>query len=515
MRNIFRSYSCSLMVLSFLAALGQGCEAQGQVATTTPPKSPTQLCANGVCGSSTNPNPRFVVAWKFVPMNYSPSEDVVQMRVNDIRSATEMGLDGFGLEAYNYQHALNLLKNWFTVADQMGINNFRFYLIFDMGENKFTAENVVDILTKFGNDPHYFKIGGKPLFSTYNDYASKLGNVWWKDKVLDPLAKSGHPTVFIPDFDRSNPNAIAPTYQNWSALVNQYPSVDGLMLFSTSLGVPFYLNDPNGGHQIWSGLETEENEAKALHDNHKLFIAPYQPYYWLNCKGQRPYFENQGGRGMENFWRSAIFKQKPDGVHLVTWDDYSESTFIQPTRIPSTKYPNIETFPHLAYYELEKYYISWYKTGVQPTITKDGLFFFYRTHPNNAVASNDETACPLGPIPPSQKWGLVTDSLYVTTALTAPAQLVVTSGEKTQTFNVPAGIVNTDVPFNPGKQSFAIQRSGKTMTQIDGRNIVAQPQVYNFNVYSGYAIAGGSNSNEWMPSDKWKNGFTADWYSAK
>lgn len=350
------------------------------------------------------------------------------------------------------------------------------------------------------------QISGRPLLSTYNTYSSQLGNQWWDANVISPLKQTGHPIFFVPYFDRSDPNTVPPTYDNWNALIGQFPSIDGLLLFSPAEGVPFYSSDPAGGHQAWSGLETEENEARALHDHQKYFISPYQPYLWETCKGPRPYFEYQGGRGMDNYWRSAISKQHADMVSLVTWDDYSESTFVEPTPTPLTKYPGIQVFPHLAYYELERYYISWFKTNNQPTITKDALFVFYRTHRNAAIASNDASVCPLGPIADDQKWGLVTDSLYITTALTAPAEVVVQTGSVTQTISVPAGLSSTDLPFQTGSQVFMLRRAGRVLANITGVAISANPVVYNFHLFSAYAVAGGANSNNWVPSASWNIG---------
>ncbi|MDR3631678.1 MAG: endo-1,3-alpha-glucanase family glycosylhydrolase [Desulfocapsaceae bacterium] len=457
-------------------------------------------------------NRRRVVAWKFVPMNYSFDENAEEMRKNDMRAAIEMGLDGFALEAYTYGHALELISNFSKAADSIGAQNFKFFLVLDLGAEKFTAENILELIINNYNNPHYLKYNNRPVLSTYGGQQRDIDDRWWNEKVIKPLKIAGHPITFIPYIDRDSPNTIPPTYENWVKLIQKHPSVDGLLLFSPPKGVPFYQADPNGGHQKWSGLETEENEAKALHDNQKYFIAPYQPYYWLTCKGERPYYEYQGGRGMENFWKSAIYKQRPEMITLITWDDYSESTYVQPTRIPLTKYPKIETFPHLGYYELLKYYISWYKTDMVPIITKDAFFYFYRTHRNEAVASDDSSACPLGRVPEEQKWGLMSDVIYITTALTEPAELVVKTGSKTTKTYMPAGIHTTDIPFESGSQLFELDRDNKILAKISGRNIDEHPKVYNFNLYSGYVVVNGKNSEVWEPSDSWKSGFVSDWF---
>jgi hypothetical protein len=169
--------------------------------------------------------------------------------------------------------------------------------------------------------------------------------------------------------------------------------------------------------------------------------------------------------------------------------------------------------PHLGYYELLKYYISWFKSGHRPAIVKDSIFFFHRTHPNNAVATSDQASgCSMGPIPTRQKWGNVQDRIYITTALTAPASLIVRTGMSEQKRELPEGLTTTDVPFEPGVPTYELWRDGKRELSFSGEQIVRSPSVYNFNVASGYAVVGGYDSETWMPSDRWKTGFAAEWF---
>jgi len=451
---------------------------------------------------------RLVVAHWWLNMPYEKYADA--SREDDIRAGMELGLNGFALEGFNKIAANNVLYSFFKAADTIGAKDFKFFLSADASAT-FPAEDIVAIVKAYGNSPHYLKVRGKPLLSTWA--GGEYGNDWWQDKVLTPLKEAGMEVTFIPNFERADENAVLPTYDNWMAVIKKFPSIDGLFNFRLSATTPFYTSDPNLGNHKWSMLEGEENLAQALRDSHKMFMAPFLIYYWSVCGSNvRPYNEHQGGRGMDNWWRSIINKQKPEMVSIITWNDYSESTFIQPTRFPNTKFPAVETLPHLGYYELLKYYISWYHSGHAPKIIRDGVFFFYRTHPNDAVASDDISACALGPIPPDQKWGVVKDVIYVTTALTEPSVLRVTTGGAVHDIPVPAGMHTVDVPFKAGHQTFEIVRNDKVRIHISGADILDNIKVYNFNVYSGYAIANGPTSETWKPSDAWKGGFIADWF---
>jgi hypothetical protein len=402
------------------------------------------------------------------------------------------------------------LSAFIQAADAAEAKNFKFFLSADMSLG-FKSQDIVDTLKAFGNNPHYLKVDGKPLLSTF--WGNQLGDQWWQDNVLSPLKESGQPVTFIPAFDRKDPNSDEPNDANWGKLIQNFSSIDGLFNFGIPKSPPFPLNDENIGHHWWSLLDGQESLARSLKLRGKLYMASYTPSFWAVCHPARQYTETQGGRGMDHAWNSIITRQHPAIVQIVTWNDYSESTFIQPTRIPLTKTAAIPSLPHLGYYELLKYYVAWYKSGLKPKIINDAVFFFHRTHANLAVASDKASGCPLGPIAARQKWGNVQDRIYVTTALTAPADLIVRMGSAEHHLVVPAGLNTVDVPFGPGTPIFELWRGGKRELSLTGQQIAEKPEIYNFNVASGYAVAGGQDSDNWMPSDKWKTGFVADWFT--
>src|SRR5262249_45611694 len=97
-------------------------------------------------------------------------------------------------------------------------------------------------------------------------------------------------------------------------------------------------------------------------------------------------------------------------------------------------------------------------------------------------------------------------------ALSAPAELIVKTGTSEHKLDMPAGLNTIDVPFEPGRPTFELWREGKKELTLTGDKIVEDPAIYNFNVTSGYAVVGGDNSETWMPSDRWKTGFVAEWF---
>lgn len=128
-----------------------------------------------------------------------------------------------------------------------------------------------------------------------------------------------------------------------------------------------------------------------------------------------------------------------------------------------------------------KPYISAYKSGARkPTVSKDQLVYWYRPTPKNTVCTGDSVG-------PSNGYQLLSDSIFITTLLTSPATLIVTSGKRTPVaINVPAGIFTSNVTMGVGGQFFYIQRNGVTiMSGLGGRVVTDKCQFYNFNAYVG------------------------------
>jgi hypothetical protein len=192
------------------------------------------------------------------------------------------------------------------------------------------------------------------------------------------------------------------------------------------------------------------------------------------------YFEHFGGEGPRDEWLNAInMTPAPAFILEATWNDWTEA-YVSPIDIPnvptvSSGYGGVDLLlkPHHGYAELRKYYAQWYTTGKQPTITKDLLIYFYRTSPvAHCTASNDISAVP--------------DVIFITTELTAPATLRVSSGGVITNLSLPAGINFSRVTFNLGAQSFALIRSGVTIASVAGENIGSQN---NLETTTGFAYA--------------------------
>ena len=195
--------------------------------------------------------------------------------------------------------------------------------------------------------------------------------------------------------------------------------------------------------------------------------------------------------------KESIIKNQPDWVELVTWNDYGES-YICPVDDAGKYVPRMKYAPkpcHAGYLEINKYYIQWYKNGHPSPVERDGLVYVYRLHPKDAtptladldLAPSDMRKLLMSPV--AENNGRVEDAIYLTTFLTAPADVKVTSGTTTSVHRMPAGVGQLKVPFSTGDQYFEVLRDGKQLIHLKGEPIESAPKWYNFFSTTGFAYA--------------------------
>jgi len=116
---------------------------------------------------------------------------------------------------------------------------------------------------------------------------------------------------------------------------------------------------------------------------------------------------------------------------------------------------------------------------VEPSITKDQIFFFYRAHSKDAKPSTDDG------LPPVQNQDALDDNIYVTVFLTAPGTVVIESGSINKTFGISNGINTVYCPWQEGQQTVYLIRNGNTVLQKTGvMKIDNQIKTANFDVYA-------------------------------
>lgn len=383
----------------------------------------------------------------------------------EIQDAQAAGIDGFALNVGEWNGPDTYYKTRVEMiyeAAESLTNGFKLFFSVDMAN----TNDIVQMVSAYANRSNSFYYNGKLVLSTFNG-----NSLNWTNGVLEPLAAQGINVFFIPNFITEG-GTWQTLPQGAAALVTKYGSfIDGLFPFAAGL--------PN------DIVYEDSAYLQACRTNGKVCMAGCSPTYWGCAQPTvgRPYFESQGGAGVVTQWNWIIANQ-PDWVEIITWNDLNESTYVVPLSQPNQYYQSPpQRFSHAGYLELMKHYIRWYKSGIEPAIATDGLFYFYRTHSTNIVASSTND------VPVTVFMGPVQDAICTTVALTAPAELQVTSGGNVKKFSVPSGISSLEMPFKPGAQNFALIRNGKLLASSRGPDIVTHIQYYDYFTAGGYAYA--------------------------
>lgn len=403
----------------------------------------------------------------------------------EIRQAQALGIDGFALNAGGWlrqPYYIEYAAQMFEAAARLH-TGFTLMFSADMccGNN---AADIEDMMRRFAGNPRYarvyFRWHGRFVLTTFA--GDRNGVAFWR-QVRANLATGAHPSTavetrvlpaasaapsnkplsifLVPSFfwggELPGRAAIQQGVDRWK------PVIDGAFYWGIA-GVP-------GSPGPLDQLPSSQAYASVLHRAHRLYMAPVALQFW-GANANR-YYEYSGGQGMRRMWMDAIRKTHPAWVEIVTWNDFIEGTYISPiddpNRYANANYLTASGIPlgtlryfhsHAAAGDLMRFYIQWYKTGHEPPIAHDTVYWFYRTQSWRYNA----------PIPPvARKYGPVADKIYVTANLTAPARLVVRCGARTSAIDLPAGSTDASVPFSPGSTpGFTLLRHGRVIASGKG-----------------------------------------------
>jgi glucan endo-1,3-alpha-glucosidase len=391
----------------------------------------------------------------------------------EIKEAQDAGIDGFVLDVGAWNNPAWMYYNQrvaliFDAAEALGTGfKLSFFLEFS------GTTNIADLVHKYARRPNTFWYNGGMVLSSWgmNDVPSMgwVGLNW--TNILSGLKSEGYPIFFIPHFWPAYAHEL-PTYDDAQSLLATNAAIlNGLFLFGGA-GLPAQLAQCNS------------NYNKAVHQAGKTFMAGISPHYWGNAQptSGRRYFESYGGEGLDLQWKSIITNQ-PQWVNIVTWNDFNESTYISPVEDAGQYFGALTTphrYSHKGYLEFSKHFIAWFKSGKEPAIDRDVVFYFYRTHPKIAVASDTND------VPVTSLAGDVQDTIYTTATLTASAQLLVSSGGTVTTNSLGTGVTTLRTPFKPGPQILSLYRNGQLVMASQGSNILAQIKNYDFFPATGF-----------------------------
>jgi len=431
----------------------------------------------------------------------STQEAKIAAYEREIQQAQAAGIDGFALNVggwLNQAYYIRYSAQMFEAAERLN-NGFKLMFSADMccGNG---VNDVEDMMRRFANDARYsqvyFKHNGAFVLTTFS--GESLGVAAWQ-QIRSDLANGSNPSkttepTALAEVSGAPNNAPLPIFLVpaffWSGEVPTQSQVQaGFNQWSSTIDGSFYwgiAGVPGSGGSL-DQIHSSEAYASVVHGGGKLYMAPVALQFW-GANANR-YFEYSGASGMRKMWMDAINVSHPDWVEIITWNDFIEGSYVSPIDDPNkyanANYLNSTGVPsstlgyfhsHHAMTDLLPFFISWYKTGSQPAITKDAIYYFYRTQPMSYNAGTPSVA---------NKYGPVADNIYITSNLTAAATLKVISGGQTTILNLPAGSSDTQTPFLPGAApSFELDRNGAAVASGTGTDAIQAAPQYNDYYYS-------------------------------
>lgn len=431
----------------------------------------------------------------------------------EIEQARVLGIDGFALNAGGWlqqPYYVRYAAQMFEAATRLN-NGFKLMFSADFCCGN-TAADVEDMMRRFANNPRYarvyFKNDGRFVLTTFA--GEKLGVGGWK-QIREDLATGEHPSTArfanaLKSVSGAPSNAgmkvyLVPAFF-WGGETPDAAAVErGESGWRDVIDGSFYwgiAGVPGSGGGL-DNARSSDAYARVVHAAGKLYMAPVAVQFW-GANANR-YYEYSGGHGMRAMWASAM-ESKADWVEIITWNDFIEGTYVLPMDDPgmdagvndlgSSGIPAGTRgyfHSHAAAGQLMSYYIRWYKTGVQPAITKDAIYWFYRTQP---------AAVDAGVPPVKNRFGPVKDVIYVTANLTAAGTLRVESGGRVTTLEIAAGSHDVAVPFGVGDAPrFTLLRGGGVVLRGRGIDrIEASPKYNDFYYSTGEAQAASGDTRE-------------------
>ena len=257
---------------------------------------------------------------------------------------------------------------------------------------------------------------GKPLLSMW--LTERYSTKWWTD-VLDELKKQDVPV----------------------ALFTQFNTTSHIKEFSDLAYGMSHWGPRHPGEYAWYELARPYT---------KLLGYPICAQD-VRTRGAHIIAESQNSRTIRKLWMDAITKDA-DWTVIDTWSDYSEQA-----QMPSTAIGYV-------LYDLHAYYGHWFKTGKQPEIVRDVLYYCHRRQHTDATQLHG-VRWSFGHSEPQNEIELLA-------FLKEPGTLVVNVDGEIHRQKADAGITSFMVPLPKEKRFvpyFAVERDGKETLGGKGR----------------------------------------------
>ncbi|HEY3376353.1 MAG TPA: endo-1,3-alpha-glucanase family glycosylhydrolase [Armatimonadota bacterium] len=372
----------------------------------------------------------------------------------EIRRALRIGIDGFAVDAWaGSDNAKRSLDALFKVAEEKNYP-FQLTVCIDPTCGGKIVETVKYLLDKHGNSTKLARRDGKPLVFGYQSFRPGLDYMKQKyptktDKELEQL--------------RASP-------EGWALTGEAYEDAN------RQLGQPIYWHFCLGAffHRVEKSLIPQNGLAQAasvLAKHHVQAIGAFTPLgaeeagigaavkaagaEWsvplgMFQKENVPY-ELYGGNGLDwmcDNW-GRVRAQDAGLLQIITWNDYGENSNIAPAY--NTRY---------TLYDLNGYFIQWWKTGKAPVPDHDKVYLISRKYP------------PEVKVFPFKQGPYLPGMLEVVTIL--PKAATIRLPGRGAEYEAPAGFYRKQFPVTPGPVVAEVYRGGKLALRLENPDPISE-----------------------------------------
>ncbi|MEU4695788.1 endo-1,3-alpha-glucanase family glycosylhydrolase [Nonomuraea dietziae] len=330
----------------------------------------------------------------------------------EIETAVEAGLDGFTVDVLSLTSAhWERLNTLIKAADAVD-PGFKIVLMPDMTSLKTDAATLAAAMAKLATAKSVYRLPDRRLvISPFK--AEGQSAAWWTNFMKIMKDTHGITVAFVPVFLNfpSNAAAFAPISYGFSNWGNRSPAGQ-------------------------SGIAS--NIAKA-HELKKIWMQP------VSVQDERPnqgiYDEANNTENLRVTWEKSI-SGGADWIQLTTWNDFSEGTQFAPS-----------VHNGGAYLDISSYYLTWWKTGKAPAITRDTL---YLTHRTQFAAARPTSGTQTKFMLPRSGTSAPRDTVEVLSFLTRAATVKASIGGVEKTYAGQAGLQAKTFPLAYGTNKASV-----------------------------------------------------------
>jgi hypothetical protein len=356
----------------------------------------------------------------------------------EIQRAIAIGLDGFILEVLDHQSADARWQRTSLMLDAAKAVDPEFRIMLSVDPPRTsgaTPDNMVSTILAVKDHPSLYRLsdGRIVLAPFYPDHpATPLD--WWKQ--LHTLAQAKGIDIALVPIYLSSPTK----FSSW---------------MDSTYGTSFW------GVRNASAMSSYLNSAQLAHSHNNIWMCPIAPQDMR--PNQSNYYESSNSQLFRKSWEAAI-SGNADWATMITWNDYSESTQVA---------PSVEN--QYVFADLAAYYVTWFKTGQQPAITRDVIYYFHRTQFANAQPDTSKQTKVIQLRPNTDA---PSDKIELLAFLKEAGTLEVTIAGKTYQQQASAGVTSFSVPLAAGTPTFRLARSGTTAISLSSIYPIASSITY-------------------------------------